>query len=196
MEQVHSFWRTTHKPLTDLVERYHVKRLVVAGNKSLLPEFVKSLPQRLNSNIISQVNMDAFTSPADAVRRIFPEIEAWERKREQGIVSELLDFAGVSSKAAVGLEPTLKYIQDGRAARLIIAKDFDREIQQCLKCEYVSANSNHSCRHCSATEVRQSALAEALPRLVVRYGVPVEIVKGPAAVELTKSGGVGVFLRF
>jgi hypothetical protein len=196
MEHIHSFWRTLHKPLTDLVERYHIQKLVVAGNKSLVPEFTKSLPQRLSSSVITQIHTDAFISPADAVKRIWPEIEKWELKRSQGIVSELLSFASVGSKAAIGLESSLKHIQDGRASRLVVAKGYDREISQCLKCSYVTTNHASACQKCSATDVTNGALANVLPKLVVRHSLPVEIVKGAAADELNKSGGVGVYLRF
>ena len=196
MDKVRAFWTTLHKPLVEMVERYHIQRLVVAGNKSLLPEFVKSLPPKLSSTVITQVHLEAFTSPGDAVKRISPEIEAWERGRESVIVSELLNAAGVSAKAAVGIEPTLKFVQSGRAARLVMARDFDRAVSQCAKCRYVGASNDDSCSSCSAGDIEKATLAAVLPRLVAQHRVPVEVVKGPAADEINKNGGIGVFLRF
>lgn len=196
MEQVRGFWRSLHKPLAELITRYHVHRIVVAGNKSLLPEFTKTLPESISRNIVAQVTMDAFISPTDAVKKISAEIEAWERRIEMGVVSQLLDFASVSNKAAIGLEPTLKYLQEGRAAKLVVVKDFDREVLKCAHCEEVVPDGTGGCRQCNASVLQKARMAMVLPKLVYRYNVPVEIVKGEAGVELEKSGGIGVFLRF
>ncbi|MEO0108360.1 MAG: VLRF1 family aeRF1-type release factor [candidate division WOR-3 bacterium] len=196
MEHVRKFWKSLHKPLSELIERYHVRRLVVAGNKSLVPEFIATLPEKYAGSVVTSVNLDAFSSPTDAVNKIWPEIEAWEAKRSAGVMSELLNAAAVSNKAAVGIEPSLKHIQEGRAARLVVVKDYDAEIRQCAACQYVAGNSSAVCRNCSAHDIEKARLATALPKLVAKYGVPIEIIRGPAARELQESGGIGVFLRF
>jgi peptide subunit release factor 1 (eRF1) len=196
MEQVKRFWKTLHKPLAELVERYHIRRLVLAGTKSVLPEYARSLPAGIGKLVVTQLNMETFTSPADAVQKVFPAIVAWEQQREHALVTELLNAAGISKKAAVGVDPVLKFVQDGRAARLVVVKDFDAPVSRCGKCEHLSAAANGRCPKCSADEVSKASLAGVLPRLVVEHGLPVEIVKGEAAAELNGSGGVGAFLRF
>jgi len=196
LEKVRAFWTGTHKSIAELIERYHIKRLIVAGNKSFVPEFVKSLPPKMREGVVTQIPLEAVTSPGEAVRRIFPGIEAWERKRESAIVSELLNAAGVSAKAAVGVDSALKYVQSGRAARLVISKDFDLDVSRCARCGHVSANHAGACVGCGAREIEKARLAGDLPRLIAQHRLPVEIVRGPAADELTTNGGIGVFLRF
>jgi peptide subunit release factor 1 (eRF1) len=196
MEHVHGFWRGLQRPLTDLINRYHVQRLVVAGNKSLIPEYIKILPRELSDCIVAHVAMDSFTTPAEAVTRIWPEIEKWERQRETTVVRQLLDAAAVSQRAAVGIEASLKFIQEGRAAKLLVTKDFDREVLQCAKCSYVAPGTSSACPHCSASDVEKGVLSTILPRLVARSRIPVEVVKGEASDLLKASGGIGVFLRF
>jgi hypothetical protein len=195
-EQVRHFWKTLHKPLAELIERHRIRRLVLAGTKSVLPDFARSLPSEISSLVVSQVNMKTFISPADTVERALPEIAAWEQKRGQAVVTELFGAAGISKKAAVGVEPVLKFVQDGRASRLILAKDFDAQVTRCSQCSNVSANSNSHCAKCSATDLRKVSLVDVLPRLVVDHRLPVEVVKGEPARELARSGGVGAFLRF
>jgi peptide chain release factor subunit 1 len=196
MEKVRAFWTGLHKPISELIDRYHIRRIVVAGNRSLVPEFVKSLPARIRDSVITQFSIEAVTSPGEAVKRIFPEIEAWERKRESTVVAELLNSAGVSSKASVGVEPTLKYVQAGRVSRMVVAKDFDQDVSRCAKCSLVSANHVKTCSGCGAGEIDKARLAHSLPRLVAQHRFSVEVVKGPAAEEMAKNGGIGVFLRF
>jgi peptide subunit release factor 1 (eRF1) len=196
MEQVKHFWKTLHKPLSELVERYRIRRLVVVGTKSVMPEFARSLPPDVGNLVVAQVNMETFTSPADAVQKVLPSIAEWEQQRERAIVTELFGAAGISKKAAVGVESVLKFVQDGRASRLIVAKDFDAEVTRCAQCLNVSANSNSHCAKCSATDLKKVSLTAILPRLVVDHGLPIEVVKGEAAKELARSGGVGAFLRF
>lgn len=196
MEHVHSFWKGLHRPLSDLIERYHIKRLVVAGNKSLVPDFVKSLPPVLSTSVMTQVHMDSLTDSTEAVRRIYPEIVTWERKRGKCLVSELLNSATVSQRAAVGIEPVLKYVQEGRVQRLLVVKGYDREVLHCAKCQHVTTNHSPVCRRCSSNQIERGSLAAVLPRLVAQFRVPVEVVQPEAGAELAKSGGIGVLLRF
>jgi hypothetical protein len=196
MEQVKHYWKTLHKPLAELVERYHIRRLVLAGTKSVLPDFARSLPPGIGNLVVTQLNMETFTNPTDAVEKVYPEIVAWEQQRESALVTELLTAAGLNKKAAVGVDPVLKYLQAGRTSRLVVVKDFDAVVGRCGKCLNVSASTDGECPKCSASDVQKASLAMALPRLVVEHGLPVEVVKGGAAAELTRSGGVGAFLRF
>jgi hypothetical protein len=195
-EQVRHFWKTLHKPLAELVERHRIRRLVLAGTKSVLPDFAKSLPSEISSLVVSQVNMKTFISPADTVERVLPEIAAWEQKRERAVVDELFGAAGISMQAAVGVDPVLKFLQEGRAMRLIVAKGFDAEVSRCAQCLHVSVSTNSHCSKCSATDLRKVSLTAILPRLVVDHHLPIEVVKGEAAKDLARSGGVGAFLRF
>ncbi|HTW90767.1 MAG TPA: VLRF1 family aeRF1-type release factor [bacterium] len=196
MEQVRRFWKTLHKPLAELVERYRIRRLVLAGTKSVLPDFAKSLPPDIGNLVVTQMNMETFTNPTDAVHKVLPAIAAWEQQREHALVAELFGAAGISKKAAVGVDPVLKFVQDGRASRLIVAKDFDAEVSRCAQCKTISASTNSHCGKCSAADMTKVSLAAVLPRLVIDHGLPIEVVKGDAAKELTRSGGVGAFLRF
>ncbi len=196
MEQVRRFWKTLHKPLAELIKRYRIRRMVLAGTKSVMPELARSLPPAIGRLVVTQVNMRTFNNPTDAVHKVFPSIVAWEEQRERALVAELFGAAGISKKAAVGVEPVLKFVQDGRASRLVVAKGFDADVTRCDQCLNVSATTNSHCAKCSATDLRRVSLTGILPRLVVDHGLPIEVVKGGAAKELARSGGVGAFLRF
>ena len=87
-------------------------------------------------------------------------------------------------------------MQDGRASRLIVAKDFDAEVSRCAQCSNVSVSTNSHCAKCSASDLRKVSLTAILPHLVVDHRLPIEVVKGEPAKELARSGGVGAFLRF
>ncbi|MEO0079432.1 MAG: zinc finger Ran-binding domain-containing protein, partial [candidate division WOR-3 bacterium] len=151
---------------------------------------------QLQQAVVTRVALETFTSPAEAAKRIFPEIEAWERKREEQIVAELLNAATISARAAVGLEPTLKFIQEGRASLMVIVRGFDREVFECPHCRFINTGSNQLCSRCGADGLRKVSAAAVLPQLVVQFHVPIEIVAGPAGQELAKNGGIGVLLRF
>jgi hypothetical protein len=196
LERVKAFWRTLHRPLADLVERYHIRRIVLAGSKAILPDFAKTLPAKLSELVIAQVHMDALSNPHDAVKRVWPEISAWELRRDQAVVKELLNAAGISNRAAVGIEPALKFVQEGRAARLVVSTGSNQMVTHCASCQFVSSNNTSNCRNCGADVRQKSTLEDVLPRLVATHSVPVLVVKGDAATELDLSGGVGVFLRF
>ncbi|MBN2128011.1 MAG: hypothetical protein JW741_00875, partial [Sedimentisphaerales bacterium] len=140
--------------------------------------------------------METFVSAADTAGRVLPEITVWEQRRERMVVDELFGAASISRQAAVGVDPVLKFLQEGRAMRLVVAKGFDAEVSRCTQCLNVSTSSNSHCAKCSATDLRKISLAAILPRLVVDHRLPIEVVKGEPAKELARSGGVGAFLRF
>lgn len=196
MEQVRHFWRTLDKPIAELLDRFHVGRLVLAGNKSLLPEFARSLAPSLSAAVVTHVTLDAFSSPADAVKRIAPVIMEWEATRDSKLVAELLDAAAISRKAAVGIEAVAQLIQEGRAARVFVARDFDRPLNECANCGHVTTGTGKTCPLCDKGTMARASIASTLPRLVLSYNVPVEVMKGKAGEELAKNGGVGAFLRF
>ncbi|MEO0078034.1 MAG: VLRF1 family aeRF1-type release factor [candidate division WOR-3 bacterium] len=197
-EQIRRFWRSLHRPLTELIERYHVRRLVVAANKSRLPEFAASLPTDLAAAVVVRMTLDAstsFTSPSEAVQRIYPAIEAWEEDHDRRLVHTLLDAASFGNRAAVGIVPVLKYLQDGRAARLVVAKTLDRSVFECGDCGYVTSEQV-DCPVCSKSSFRKTNLTFALARLTAQAKVPFDIVKRAPAEELIRNSGLGAFLRY
>lgn len=196
MEHVRRFWKTLHKPLAELVERYHIRRLALAGTKSVLPDFARSLPAAIGKMVVAQLNLETFTTPTDAVQRVFPEVAALEAKREQATVNELLAAAGISKRAAVGIDPVLKHLQAGRTSRLVVVKGLDAEVSRCNKCQQVSGLANGQCPRCNSADLGRVKLAGVLPRLVLEHGLPVEVIRSQVGTELARSGGVGAFLRF
>ncbi len=194
-EQIRHFWRSLHKPLAELVNRYHVRRLVLAANKSLLPEFAASLPASLTAGVVIRTTLDAFTSPTDAVRRVFPEIEFWEEEHDRKLVAELLSAASVGNRAAVGIAPVLKHLQEGRVANLVVAKGLDREAFDCDNCGYVTTETS-ACPSCGRNRLHKVGLARSLALLTARGKVPVSIVKRAPAAELLQNSGLGAFLRY
>lgn len=195
MEQIRRFWRTVQKPLAELLDRYHVRRIVLAGNKSLLPEFAKTLSPALAGAVVTQVGLEAFTTPAAAVKKVYPEILRWESARDARLVASLLDSASISRRAAVGVEPVIRLIQDGRASRVIVARDFDRPLAEC-ECGVVTEPSGQSCPQCGDGATRKTTLLLALPRLVLANNVAFDVIKGRPGEELARNGGLGAFLRF
>lgn len=194
-EQIRHFWRSLHKPLAELVERYHVRRLVLAANKSLLPEFAASLPAGLAAGVVIRTTLDAFTSPTEAVRRVFPEIETWEEEHDRKLVAELLGAASVGNRAAVGVAPVLKHLQDGRVARLVVAKGLDRGVFDCGGCGLVTTEAA-DCPACGRAGPHKTGLATCLTRLTARIRLPVDVVKRAPAAELLRNSGLGAFLRY
>jgi hypothetical protein len=196
MERLRAFWRTLDKPLAELLDRFHIRRLVLAGNRSLLPEFSQSLAPSISAAIVSQIPLESFTNPAEAVKRIYPAIVEWETGRDNRLVAELLDAASISRKAAVGIEAAARLIQEGRAAKLLIARGFDRPLSLCADCGHVTGATGRTCPLCGKPALGRTTVAATLPRLVLSHNVPVEVIKGAAGEQLSKNGGVGVFLRF
>lgn len=130
-------------------------------------------------------------SPEQLRQRLRPIIDDCQRRQQIAAVTHLL---GADHGAVIDVDETLAQLQNGAVRHLIIARDFDLDIQQCAKCGWVNRSADPVCLTCGAQR-RTVALSEILVALLGKHDTRLEIVNGDAAQILKRAGGMGGWLR-
>ena len=130
-------------------------------------------------------------SPKSLLRRLKPVIEGRRREQQIATVTRLL---GADQGTTIDVDETLAQLQKRAIRDLILARNFDLDIQQCAKCGWVNRSADPVCLTCGAQR-RTVALSEILPALLEKYNTRLEIVSGDAAQILERAGGMGGWLR-
>lgn len=168
-EQERRFWRNaaavTRKTLKDL----EIQRLIIAGP----PETTAAVAGLLGKDGAAQIMAVVPVPPSASIPQLraltLQAALAEEHRREQGLVTMLLERLGSRAGAVVGLAATLEALTRGQAQLVIVDPDHQA--------------------------VHTQPLSE-LPLLVRRHGAALEMVSGEAARLLAPHDGIGAILRY
>lgn len=194
-EHTERFWKGAVPVLGEMKSQYDAEGLVVGGPKDARERFLATIGAE-SERVIGEINVRVGAPTSDVLSESIPVIRAHERAREKEQVDELLGRASTSAKASVGLESTLKMIQEGRADQVIVNRRLDESLQECADCQYVTSQDYDECPNCNGTSLKPGTLRGLLPVLLRRYGSDLEIVQAEAADKLAEQDGIGTLLRF
>lgn len=194
-EHTERFWKDAIPVLQAMKAEHDAEGLVIGGPKDARERFLSVVGNEAE-RVIGQVNVRVGAPASDVLAESVPVIQRHERETERALVDQLLERASTSTKASVGLEATLKTIQEGRVAQVVVNRQLDASLQECTDCEYVMTTDHDACPNCHSTSLASGTLRGLLPVLLKRYGTDLEIVRGEAADALAPHGGIGAFWRF
>jgi len=194
-EHTEHFWKDATSILQQMKTRHDADGLVIGGPKDVRERFMSALGAEAD-RVIGEINIRVGAPAPDVLKASVPVIQEHERETEKDRVNQLLERASTSAKASVGLEPTLKMIQEGRADQVIVNRRLDEPLQECADCQYVTTMDHETCPNCSGPSLKSGTLRGLLPVLLRRYGTDLEIVQAEAADQLADHDGIGTLLRF
>jgi peptide subunit release factor 1 (eRF1) len=185
--------RTAHA-LTELLRRCPYDRLLLAGPEEALVILRNELPRPLRARLAGTLALP-MAATDDEVRRVaLDAAEAIERQEEVRLVDELVE-AAATSRAVLGLEPTLAALHDRRVYHLFLADRFPAEGGACPRCGRLVAGPG-PCPACGAATDPVLDLGERAVGQALEHGARVEVVSGEAAALLLAHGGLGGRTRF
>ena len=142
---------------------------------------------------VTQLTGDDARLPAAALQEhLAPEIARWKPTKEAAQVAEILEVRD-SAVAVTGIDETLRVLQEGKVRSVIVARGVRGRVRRCQTCGWTDRASDRVCAACGGAR-QIVALRDALPELIRRVGVPVEVVAGKAAVKLKTVGGMAAWL--
>ncbi|MBI4729418.1 MAG: hypothetical protein HY775_07950 [Acidobacteria bacterium] len=190
-EHAHRHLRRTAEAVFEMSRGESFDHLIVAGPDEVVAEFEKGLHPWLAERVAARLSL-AMTSGLSEVRAAVLEVErAIETERTAGVVERLLEEAGARRLGAIGLEPTLKALADGRAETLIVADGPAPDGGfRCLSCRRLHLGGG-ACAECGGAVEPVQDLAEELVDEALRRRCEV-VMSVPGAVP----GGVGALLRY
>ncbi len=189
--QMQRFYKGLGETIRQLVDRFRVERLILAGPEERTAAFLSTLPQEMRNLVMETVHLPTRASEAEVMKRITYAQERIER--EQGKQA----LAAARDRGVHGLENTLKALQEGRLYRLLAPWPLDGNARWCEACALVSVNaSDESCSYCGGpTHMRP--LTTIIFDLAAARNTRIEFVRGENAETLKEEfEGLAGLVRF
>lgn len=189
-QYAHSCKETANQAIA-LVKEHNYAAIILIGADPLSRSIKAAIPRDVCQHVITTHEDFAGLTDSELEKRLEPIIEEWERTHQTAIVSEFLD----SDRGTVtGIEESLFQLQKGSARTLLLTRDLDVDVRQCLKCGWTERTGDPLCSACGG-EKRTVTLREVLPALAKLHKADIQIVSGDAANIMRKRGGMGAWLR-
>ncbi len=196
------FLKDVAEKLRDVVDEYHVEKLVLAGPEEVTAEMQRLLPKALLLKVMERIKISVNARVSEVLDVSYPAIEKIERRHEKEMVHDLVTTAhksqGPSAKATLGLDATLSAANQGRIYRLVYPNGCKVAGFQCAACDVLldQAPSDLVCPYCSKPLEETDDLVWPLSEKVLAMGGKVEEIRdAEARMELASGGQVGAYLR-
>jgi rubrerythrin len=163
----------------------------LVGPDKLITAIEAKFPRTFPLPIV-RVDQDlARVDPSELRRHLEPRIAAWEREHQTALVNAVTE----GERGTIGgFEETLTQLQKGKVRTLVLARDLDAVLHQCVRCNWVDRCADRVCPVCGGQR-RTVTLREVLPELLRRHQVELEIVSDEAAKRLKETGGMAAWIR-
>jgi peptide subunit release factor 1 (eRF1) len=196
-EHAHVHLKNVVAELTAMTKARPIERLVAGGPEEPLARFLELLPEPLIKSVIGTIPTDLKgDSDEQILERARTIRDDHERRREAALVEAVIDAARSGGRGALGLDPTLLAIVEGRVHQLVVTAEASGTGIACRKCEYLEARDLPQCPACGGSVEPVADIVERAIEHALLAGGMVDVVAGVAAERLAREGGVGAMLRY
>jgi len=187
------------KQAVDLIEdfcrRQGCRRLMLAGNATVLAQVKDLMPSALRDKVIGEFPADMEVSPNEVLQHSLEVAAAAQREEEERLVSEAVTAASKGGAGAIGLEDTLYALREGRVRALLVQEDLQASGYQCANCGYLSVTEVARCPFCAGEAIDK--VPDVVNRAIqqtLRAGAEINIVRQNDA--LRRAGDMAALLRY
>jgi len=176
-----------------LAEERDCDCLVVGGNPALAQQLLDSLGSPWRERVMGTLPVSAGARPAgvlQAVRELHREVSG---SRGRKALEELLAEVRAGGRAVTGLAGTLRAVQEGAAATVVVDSDFTAAGFRCPACGHLGLEAG-TCPRCARALLPASDLVAELVALALERGCQVERVGDVPRRDRLR--GVGALLRY
>jgi peptide chain release factor subunit 1 len=182
------------KALDSFLSQEYVGRVILGGSDEAVPKVREMLPHAVAEKIIGTFQADMQAKDSEILETSEPILAAFEKKKEEETVSELLTKAMKNENAVIGIEDVLHALQEGRVMKLVFLKDFRKSGLACTQCGHLTVQQMKGCPYCKGKMKRVPYLVDLIAQKAVEQNALVEVASENNA--LKRSGNIGAFLRF
>jgi peptide subunit release factor 1 (eRF1) len=192
---VQSHAKRTADELSSIIERLQLERIVIGGPVEATSVFVAALPKRIQQMVIGTISAPVDAGPDRLNSELRNVQDKAEQEDEAKIVDAMITAAMKGDRAVLGLSDTLGAIQEGRVYRLVVARDYRAEGQECGSCHVLIAEGLEQCSFCGGQLDAAPDLINRASHRVLDMGGKIHLVAGEAAAKLAEVR-IGALLRF
>ncbi len=170
-------------------------RILMCGPDEALAALIGALPRGLRSRVSGTFSCELSASDQTVLKRTRKLMETAERDAEETIVGHLLAAAKSGGQATIGWEETLPALFEGRVHKLVLVDRLRKRGRNCPG-GHVAAGRARVCSRCQEPVGTSHDLTEAAVGAALDTQANVEMVRGSAAQQLRREGGIGAILRY
>ncbi len=174
-------------------ETNHVRRILVGGTDENVKLFCSLLPKSWQSLVMGSFPMSMTATHSEVRNRALEIGTQTDIERENRLVERLVTQAAKNSGAVIGLEDTLKAINEGRVQTLVIKEGFRKNAFRCKSTGWLTTNPKETCAGDEDAEKVYDVIDLAVNQ-VMRAGGEVEVIMTPTAMD--KASNIGAILRY
>ncbi len=172
----------------------NVRRVLIGGTEENVTLFRYQLPKAWQSLVVGSFPMSMTASHTEVLERAMQIGEEAERRQENKWVDSLITAAAKGKNAVLGLEDTLKALNEGRIQTLFILEGDRQPGYQCAQCAHLTSIEVPSCPYCGGDVKSIPDAVELAVRQVMQSGGEVEVLRQNEA--LANKGRIGALLRY
>lgn len=172
----------------------NVRRILIGGTDENVTLFRNQLPKAWQSLVVGSFPMSMTASHAEVLERAMQVGYEAEKRREAKLVDAVVTAAAKGKGGAVGLEDTLKALNDGRIQTLLILEGLREAGYRCTGCQYLTAVEVQTCPYCGGSVAHIPDAVELAVHKVMQNGGEVEVLRDDDG--LAKHGHIGALLRY
>ena len=185
--------RHTADALMEHFKRRPFERLIVGGPREVVADFESKLHGYLAERLAGRIDVDVEHSNADQVLEATrPRFEELEEQRE----SEALERLAEGSRAAAGLDDTLRALNERRVETLVVDERFSAEGSCCPTCGWLGPAGERACP-VDGTELEPlDDLSEEAAELTIQQSAEIMVVRRRRDELAQRADGIAALLRF
>ena len=195
-EHTHAHLKNVAEAMSRLARVHEFDRLILAGTPEVTSELMGLLPKRLRTSVVRETSLQINAPETEILEETLRIEQDVERQRETELVDGLLTAAGKQKQAVLGLDDTLRALQEFRVWRLVYADGFAASGGECTNCGALLTDVKESCSFCGKPVSEVNDLIDLTAARVTESGGKVELIHDPAATRLSNAGNIGAFLRY
>jgi peptide chain release factor subunit 1 len=183
----------TAEALMKHYKRRPFQRLIVGGPREVVADFESKLHGYLAERLAGRIDVDVdHSTPDEVLSAAQPLFEELEAQRE----AEAMERLGDASRAAIGLDDTLRALNERRVETLLLDEQFSAPGASCPECGWLAAGEPRTCPIDGRELDRLDDLTDAAIELGLQGAAEITGMRHRREQFEERAGGVAAILRF
>jgi peptide chain release factor subunit 1 len=183
----------TAEALMKHYKRRPFQRLIVGGPREVVADFESKLHGYLAERLAGRIDVDVdHSSPDQVLSAAQPRFEELEEERE----AEALERLGEAGRATLGLDDTLRALNERRVETLLLDERFSAAGASCPECGWLGAGEPRTCPVDGRELDRLGDLTDAAIELALQGAAEIMAMRHHRDEFEQRAGGVAALLRF
>ena len=185
--------KNTAEALMRHYKRRPFQRLIVGGPREVVADFESKLHHYLAERLVGRIEVDVDTAtPEQVLAAAGPCFEELEEARE----AEVFERLGADGRSALGLDETLRALNERRVETLVIDERFSAPGATCPECGWLGPGGERTCPVDGRALEQLEDLTDAAIELTVQQSAEILAVRRRREELEERAGGIAALLRF